>query len=196
MADEQADQDALLDVFKAVADPARLRVAGAIAGGALSVAELCRMLELPPASVTKHLTRLVESNLAVSEGTGTDARYRWNERAVRALAARVLDSPRSLALRGATDERSRVLAAFLRDGRLTRMPTTESRRMVVLAFIAERFSTGRTYTEREVNAVLKTFADDYSTVRRALVDRAILNRDSGIYWVGEGHREGSLEFEV
>jgi hypothetical protein len=181
---------AFVAFFKALAVPERLRVAGAIAAGPRTAAEVARALELPMRAVAAHLAGLVGAGFARQEGDGHAARYAWDEARVRALAAAHLDSPRVRALAGATDERSRVLASFVRDGRLLRFPTGEARKEVVLDFVAERFASDRTYTEREVNAILKEFADDYTTIRRALVDRRYLNRHQGVYWAGEGKRPG------
>ena len=115
---------------------------------------------------------------------GTNARYRWDESRVRKESAAVLGSPRMRELAGATDERSRVLASFFREGRPLRMPTGEKRRLIVLEEFARRFEADRTYTEREVNEIIKVVYDDYTTIRRWLVDYVFLNRERGVYWVG------------
>jgi hypothetical protein len=179
---------AFVAFFKALAVPERLRVAGAIAAVPRTAAEVAHVLDLPMRAVASHLAVLVNAGFVRQEGDGHTARYAWDEARVRALAAAHLDSPRVRALAGATDERSRVLASFVRDGRLVQFPTGETRKQVILDFVAERFAPDRTYTEREVNDILKRFADDYTTIRRALVDRAYLNRHQGVYWIGEGKR--------
>jgi hypothetical protein len=184
---------AFVDFFKALQDSGRLRVAGAIVAGPRSAAELARALEMPLPAVAKHLAYLVAAEFAIVTGEGAAARYRWNEARVRALSAQLLDSPRVRALAGANDERSRVLASFFRDGRLTHLPTGEARKEIVLDHIFTRFKSGRTYTEREVNQILKEFSEDYTTIRRALVDRVYLNRQDGVYWVGEGRQSGRGE---
>ena len=181
-----------VDFFKALANTERLRVAAAIADGPRTASEVAAALVLPVRAVINHLGTLTASGFALVEGVGTNARYTWNESRVRGIAAEHLESPRARALAGATDERSRVLAAFLRDGRLERFPAGEARKQVILEYIAERFESGRTYTEKEVNASLREFADDYTTIRRALVDRVFLNRENGVYWVGEGRRTGHI----
>lgn len=178
----------MVEFFKALAVPDRLRVAGAVVPGWRSASEVARSLDLPLRAVASHLNVLVSAGFARRQGEGNEARYAWDEARVRALAAAHLDSPRIQELAGATDERSRVLASFVRDGRLIRFPAGETRKEVILGYVAERFESGRTYTEREVNALLKAFADDYATIRRALVDRGYLNRKDGVYWVGEGKR--------
>jgi hypothetical protein len=175
-----------ISFFKALSNTERLRVAGAIAAGPRPAAEVAAALAIPYRAARGHLAALVEAGLATADGDGADARYAWDEKRVRALARAHLDSPRVREMAGARDERSRVLAAFLRDGRLTGWPSGEARKQVLLDHIAARFTSGRVYSEREVNDILKPIADDYTTIRRALVDRAYLNRENGVYWVGEG----------
>jgi ArsR family transcriptional regulator len=175
-----------LEFFKALANVQRLRVAGAIAAGPRTVTDVAATLGMSVREVMGHLGTLVQFGFAHQEGEGAGARYTWDEAHVRALAAEHLDSPRARALGGANDERARVLASFMREGRLIGFPTGETRKQVILEYIAERFEPDRVYTEREVNAILKEIADDYATIRRALVDRLFLNRHQGVYWAGEG----------
>jgi DNA-binding transcriptional ArsR family regulator len=181
---------ALLTFFKALIEPARLRMAGLIAAEPLTVAEASERSGMGAKAARAHLKALHLAGLAAVDGEGAVARYRLDESHMRALAAALLDSPRVRAMAGAGDERGRVLASFFRDGRLTKLPTGDRRRLIVLQEIARHFAPGRTYTEREVNEILKPFHEDYTTIRRWLVDLVFLNRHQGVYWVGEGRREG------
>ena len=176
----------LIEFFKALAEPARLRIAGLLAAEALTAAEVGARSGVGTAAALKHLGRLEEAGLIAVEGEGRTARYRLREDHLRRLAAELLDSPRTRAPAGDRDERSRVLASFFREGRLLRLPTGDKRRLIVLEEIARRFEPGRTYTEREVNEILRALHPDYTTLRRSLVDYVFLNRHEGVYWVGEG----------
>jgi hypothetical protein len=91
---------------------------------------------------------------------------------------------------GAADERTEaLLRAFLRDGRLVRLPARYARRKEILRYLATRDFRPRTwYTEREVNDILRNWCEgaetDYVSVRRYLVDYGILDReDAGDYWL-------------
>ena len=194
MTDEHSGENgldaALISFFKALSNTERLRVAGAIAVAPRSASEVAAALVLSYRTARRHLEALAEAGFATVDGEGAEARYAWDEKRVRALAKAHLESPRVRDLVGATDERSRVLAAFFRKGRLIGWPSGEARKQVLLEHIAARFQSGRFYSEREVNEDLKAIADDYTTVRRALVDRAFLNRQDGVYWVGEGYARG------
>jgi hypothetical protein len=93
--------------------------------------------------------------------------------------------------REAGDERTQALIrAFLRDGRLVRLPAKLSRRKEVLRYLAIRDFRPRTwYSEREVDEILKAWCDgavatDHVSIRRYLIDYHILDReDAGRYWL-------------
>lgn len=174
--------------FKALADVQRIQIVATIADEPRTVLEIASALALPPRRVLNQLETLMDLGFVTSAGDGVGARYAWNEARVRAIAKEKLESPRVRALAGATDERSKVLASFVRDGRLVRFPTGDARKLVILEYVMQRFDSSRAYGEREVNAILKEFAEDYATIRRALVDYVFLNRHEGVYWVAEGRR--------
>lgn len=72
--------------------------------------------------------------------------------------------------------------AFVRDGRLTSLPTRRPMLLAACAFLAERFEPDRLYDEAEVNELLAGDAPDPATLRRLLVDHGYLGRRSGAYW--------------
>jgi hypothetical protein len=75
-----------------------------------------------------------------------------------------------------------VLRVFVRDGRLVQMPVARGKRRIVLEHIVANFEPGVRYPEREVNAVLRAWHPDHASLRRYLVDEALMSRDSGVYW--------------
>lgn len=88
---------------------------------------------------------------------------------------------------GASDpSEAAVLRAFLKDGRLTSIPTTHSKRLVVLDHIVRVFEPGVRYPEAEVNALLRAFHPDTAALRRYLVDDGMLSREAGVYWRSGG----------
>jgi hypothetical protein len=131
----------------------------------------------------RHLSRLVAVGVARQLESGM---YALDEEGLRRRAKAVLDSPRSRELGGAKDDRSKVLASFFRGGVLQGWPTGDQRKVIILREIVQRFDAGRSYGEREVNEILKPMYADYTTLRRALVDYHFMNRDRGVYWLGEG----------
>jgi hypothetical protein len=180
----------LVEFFRALADADRLRIVGRLAEGPATLPKLAGDLRISSRDCARHLTLLTSLGLVDEENTRAPALYRFSERWLRETSQAILDSPRSRALNGATDDRSRALASFFRDGRLLSIPTGDVRKEIVLTEIAGAFEAKRTYSEREVNAILKAiYPYDFVTLRRLLVDFRYLNRSNSVYWIGEGRRD-------
>ncbi len=79
-------------------------------------------------------------------------------------------------------EETRRLRPFWRDGRIIQWPARESRRRLVLAEVVRAFPPGKRLAEAEVDAILREFWPDHCQLRRALVERELLNRKDGVYW--------------
>jgi hypothetical protein len=175
----QADDTDVNVIIGALADPDRRRVFAAVELGATSLLEAARVSDLPDQRAAKALARLVDAGLVVSEpGAGLRVDGSVYARAARAALSR----PPSDEHAGETPARRKVLDAFVRDGRITAMPTAPHKREIVLDWLASKFEVGRRYVEEEVNAALDGHAEDYVSLRRALVDAGMLDRDDRAYW--------------
>ena len=169
------------EILRALADPERLAIAGALARAPRSSAELAEDLDLSVARVRKHLNRLTATGVARLE---TDRRrYRLDPETLR-WAAEQVGPPRDagLALGAANEDEEAVLRTFFRDGRLTEIPAKEAKRRIVLERIAIEFDPGIRYDEKTVNAIVGRFFNDHAALRRYLVDGGFLARDHGEYW--------------
>jgi len=86
-------------------------------------------------------------------------------------------------MRPERDPATHLRHAFVREGRLTSLPSRRPMLEAACAFLAERFEPDRLYDEQEVNAILTDHAPDPATLRRLLVDHGYLGRrDGGAYW--------------
>jgi hypothetical protein len=169
------------EILRALADPERLAIAGALAQRSRTAAALATDLELQLTRVRKHLNRLTTTGVARLE---SDRRtYRLDTETLR-WAAEQVGPPRDagLALGAANDDEESVLRTFFRDGRLTEIPAKEGKRMIVLGRIALEFEPGVDYDEPTVNAIVGRFSNDHAALRRYLVDEGFLDRDHGRYW--------------
>ncbi|HYY09185.1 MAG TPA: DUF2087 domain-containing protein [Actinomycetota bacterium] len=173
------------EILRALADPERLRIAGALAAATASAVELADALQLPIGRVRRHLTRLAAAGVARLDH---DRRtYRLDPETLR-WAAEQVGPPRDagIALGAANEDEEAVLRAFFRNGRLTEIPTKAAKRRIVLERIALEFEPGRRYDEREVNAIVGRFFLDHASLRRYLVDEGFLAREHGEYWRAGG----------
>ena len=169
------------DILRALADPQRLAIAGALAAGDRSAAELAVNLTIPAARIRKHLNRLTTTGVVrLNDDRRT---YRLDAETLRWAAEQAGPTREAgLTLGAANEEEEAVLRTFFRGGRLTEIPTKASKRHIVLERIAVEFEPGVRYEEKEVNIIVGRFFNDYASLRRYLVDEGLLERDQGIYW--------------
>jgi hypothetical protein len=173
------------EVLRALADPERLAVAGALALRDRTAGELAEDLGVPLARIRRHLAKLTGAGIAAVQ---SDRRtYRLVAELLR-QAARQIAPPREsgLPVGVLSDDEVAILARYFRGGRLRDMPAKRSHRQVVLARLSVEFEVGRRYSESEVNEVLTRFHADYASLRRYLVDEAFLSREQGEYWRSGG----------
>ncbi len=182
----------LLTALRALADPTRLRIAGRLAGRKSSEAELATDLALSPATVRRHLAKLIDAGLVSVTGEGSGARHALRIEAVGVLGRRLSElepdaqpdvgpgvGPAGEILQPDT---ARVLRSFFEGDRLTTIPATESKRLVVLRYLRDRcFTEDRPYPEKEVNQRLAVFHADVASLRRYMVDGGLLTRAAGEY---------------
>ena len=165
-----------------LADDDRRAVAAALILGAGRLDEVTAATGLDVPRAAKALTRLVDGGLVERGGDGSVVLLGQ----AFAVAARAAASARPVSdaaeEAGVSGEAAKVLRSFVRDGRLTQIPTTRSKRLVVLDRLAQEFEPGRRYPERTVNTMLSRWHDDPAALRRYLVDEGFLSRDAGVYW--------------
>jgi hypothetical protein len=173
------------DILRALADPERLAIAGALAQGDQGPTSLADALGIPLKRVRSHLNRLTATGVArLNDDRAT---YRLDPETLRWVASQV-GPPRGtgIALGAANEDEETVLRAFFRNGRLTEVPMKRAKRRVVLERIALEFEPGIRYEEKEVNMMVGRFFDDHAAIRRYLVDEGLLDRDHGQYWRAGG----------
>jgi hypothetical protein len=170
-----------------LAEPDRLHVFAAVVLGAGLPSEVAARTGLEPRTIEAAVLRLRRGGLLDIDKGRLVARGDVFKEAVREQRppsgpAEDLDPDRA---------RSAVLRAFLRDGRLVRLPAARGKRRVVLEHIAAVFEPGMRYPEREVDAILRAWHDDHASLRRHLVDEGFLSREAGVYWRSGGYVDPS-----
>ena len=165
-------------LFKALSDPARLRILGLLAERPLAGHEIADRLSLTPPTISHHMRRLVAARLVAVEPDAQSRIYSLRTDAIRELSGSVLGGDVS---QPASEEENAVLRAFFDGPRLRQIPASRKKRVIVLRRLLERFAPDRSYPESEVNELLREAHDDVATLRRELVDYGFMVRDRGIY---------------
>jgi ArsR family transcriptional regulator len=86
---EDDDVQAVAELFRALADPARVRIVNVLAtcGEPVCICNLVDPLELSQPTVSHHMKKLVEAGLVEREQRGKWAYFTLNDEAVEKLAA-------------------------------------------------------------------------------------------------------------
>lgn len=166
-----------------LAEPDRLAVFAAVVLGADVPSEVAARTGLDARVVESAVRRLRRGGLVTIDGGRLAARSTAFKDAVREHGGPVEPAPDLDPDSG----RAAVLRAFVRDGRLVRMPAARAKRRVVLEYIVAGFVPGVRYPEREVDAVLRAWHSDHAALRRYLVDEGLMSRGGGEYWRSGGY---------
>ncbi len=175
-------------MFKALAEPTRLQILGALAKRAHTGVELSDLLGVSPPTISHHLTRLREAGFVEMTPDAQRHHYSLNLQALRdaGMAAETVartDDASGAGRASTHSDSGKVLRDFFDGRRLKQIPAQRKKRVIVLQYLVGWFDPGRDYPEKEVNAILGEAHEDAATLRRELVDYGFLTRDAGIYRV-------------
>ena len=178
----------LLEFFKALADPNRLRIIGMLAHQPLSVEQMAEMLKLRASTVSHHLSYLVHVGLVSARPESYYNIYSFRADALEKMARQLLRSETLPAIAADVDVDAydrKVLKDFCTaDGKIKAFPAQRKKFEAVLRYVLKAFQPGVRYSEKEVNQIIARFNDDTATLRRELVDYQWLKREGGggAYW--------------
>lgn len=169
--------------LKALGHPVRLLILNLIKSKPRHGEELATILKLNPATVSHHLAKLAEAGLVKSR----KAQYYQTYSLVSNLLDRTLGEiillplPKLSASVEEDAYRDKVMRAFFRRGRLTRIPAQLKKRQIIFQRLVQEFEPDRDYPEREVNQILVEYHDDVATLRRGLIEHHLMERKRGIF---------------
>jgi hypothetical protein len=181
----------LVVMGRALADPTRIRILGLLAERPMYGQELAKVLDVKPPTVSHHIAPLVMAGLVRVRRENNYHYYELDSEGIQHLAestqhiAKLLFASNPLPPK--SDERARVVATFIKEGRLVSIPAQYKKRRYVMEELARAFEWGHLYDEKEVNAILKTFHEDFASLRRELIDQRIMMRENGRYWLVRPH---------
>ena len=84
--------------------------------------------------------------------------------------------------------KQKVVANFVKNERINKLPAHRSKRKFLLEYILAQFEPNRLYSEDEVNKIISRHHDDFCTVRREFVAEKMMDRVNGKYRRRTGYR--------
>ena len=178
----------LVEFFKVLGEPNRLRIVGLLGQRAYTVEQLAVTLGVGASTVSHHLTRLARAGLVISRSESYYNLYSLKTDVLSDMAKTLLaqaQPARPESEKELSDYDRKVLATFITsDGRIKAFPMQERKFRVLLRHILPSFSHGVRYTEKRVNEILSKYNDDTARLRRWLVDFGYMAREGGggKYW--------------
>ena len=89
---------------------------------------------------------------------------------------------------GRTTARQKVVANFVKNEHIERLPAQRSKRKYLLEYILAQFEPNRLYSEDDVNRIIARFHSDFCTVRREFIAEKMMDRVNGKYRRRTGYR--------
>jgi DNA-binding transcriptional ArsR family regulator len=177
------DVESIVPVFKALADPLRLRLVGSIADGERCNAELAAELGVTPATVSHHLKVLREAGLLRERREAPFIYVELDQEALRRAVMAVADRKRTRTLT-AGDQRAKVIETFFDGDTLLSIPAKRSKKEIIFEEILRRLPAPRSddsYTERQLSKHIERHHSDFCTIRREFIMGRYMTRDRGRY---------------
>jgi predicted transcriptional regulator len=186
--EDQEFKQALLDFFKALSEPNRLKIIGFLAQEPHTVEQLSRLLGLSVSTTSNHLGVLSHAGLVEAKPKGHYYYYSLNTNNLREMAKQLLKEenlPRLAVEEDQPEYEKRVLMAFTdNEGRIKSFPAQEKKLLVLLRYALNAFEPGVRYPEKSVNEILLRFNEDTAFIRRSLIEYKFMAREGGggNYW--------------
>ena len=188
--DVETQNQTLLEFFKALAEPNRLKIVGFLAQRSFTVGELAEALGLGVSTTSNHLSTLTHVGLVSARAQGHYSVYSLDIAALQGMARRLLQTENlpGLSQQAENDTPAydrKVLSTFLdQEGRIIAFPAQEKKFVVLLRHVLQAFEPGVHYAEKQVNEILSFYNDDTASLRRGLVEHHLMQREGGggAYW--------------
>ena len=180
--------DALVSVFKALADPTRLRLAALIVERARCGQELAAELGISTPTVSHHLRVLRAAGLIrelrQTPYTFFELDHAALQEAVKAVADRrvVRDLAEDSAIPA---EERKVLSTFFDGPRLTAIPAARRKKEIVFEELLRRLPRRKEYGEAELSRFIEAIHPDFCTIRREFIMGRYMVREGGRYQLTE-----------
>ena len=187
---DMPDLDHAVDLFRALADPIRLRIMGLLAEEERCGQELAETLHLAPGTVTHHLQTLRRLGLLTEERRPPYVYVKLDYARLREAILPFLkkERVRQFAARPDVDrEERKVLDTFFDGPRLRAIPAQRRKKEIVFEEILRRLPAKSSYREAALSRWIEKIHPDFCTIRREFIMCRYMERRDGVYcWTDKG----------
>ncbi len=176
----EVQTESLLQFFKAVGQPERVKILGLLAHRPYSVADLADLLGMRETAVTHHLVKLKKARLIRENSVAHTYTYQVDSDSLAKLNSVTLENE------PAPTFAERVLQKYVSDGtNLREIPFDPLEREVILNWLAEDFEFGRQYRTKEVNDIIAQHYPKQERLRWLLLSARLLKHVGDTFWRAE-----------
>lgn len=181
----EKELEKITNLFKSLSHISRLLIFNILKNKSCSGEELASILNLTPATISHHLTMMIDSGLILIKKESYSNSYQINKE----IANKNLIDLAYVGnnkIENKTDDdafKNKVIYNFFNNGRLIKYPSQKKKQAIVLEKISENLDPDKKYSEKELSIFLYEYYDDFATLRRGMVEHKIMNRENGFYYI-------------
>ena len=171
-----AQKATVMQFFKAVGQPDRLRMLGLLANEQLTIPQLAHQLGLKETAVSRNIRALKKAGLVAETSDTKTAVFQLNQAGLAQMQQIV---------EGETIPETyeqRIMKQYIQDETLRAIPNDEQEREIILNWLTDKFDLEKRYTEEEVTAIVAKHYQYPLTLRRLLADNQFLMQTGRHYW--------------
>ena len=184
------DVDYVVDLFKALADPIRLRIMGLLVEEERCGQELAETLHLAPGTVTHHLQTLKRLGLVTEERRPPYTYVKLDYPKLRQAVVPFLKKEKVQQFAAGPDvdrEKQKVLNTFFDGPKLKAIPAQRRKKEIVFEEILRRLPARSSFQEATLSKLIENIHPDFCTIRREFIMCRYMERRNGVYrWTEKG----------
>ena len=182
----------LAGIFKALADPTRLRLVALIVERERCGRDLASELGVSGPTVSHHLRVLREAGLLRETQQAPYVFFSLDHKALQATA-KALSSKKTVASlahdRALPEAERKVLRTFFDGSRLVAIPAQRKKKLMVFEEVLRRLPRRKEYGERELSRFIEAIHADFCTIRREFIMNDYMTRKNSRYQLTERGRQ-------
>ncbi|MCG8424993.1 MAG: metalloregulator ArsR/SmtB family transcription factor [Proteobacteria bacterium] len=188
--------DQLVTLFKALADPTRLRMVGLLAERERCGRDLASVLHVSPATVSHHLKLLRRAGLVAESRKQPYTFYALDHRVLQDAVRDMVDTEKVQEIAagsGLPEEKRKVLRNFFDGPRLISIPAQRRKKEIVFEELLRRLPRRKEYEEKQLSRFIEAIHPDFCTIRREFIMGRYMEREDGRYRLTEKGRAAIAE---